>query len=342
MKRVLVIRLSAIGDVAMSVPVIYSAARANPDDTFTVVTQAFLIPIFINRPKNVELLGINIKGTEKSVWGMLRFASAISREKYDLILDLHRVIRTRAFTSYFRLRGKRVYTINKGRNERKQLTRKEHKILRPLRQMTQRYADVFRRAGLNYTDTFQSLYESLSIDLALLNHLVGEKTGRWIGIAPFAKHRGKAYPLDRMEQIVKQLAKHTDTKVFLFGGGDIEQETLERWADEAPTIVNTAGKYGLNVELMLISRMDLLVSMDSANMHFASLAGTRVLSVWGATHPYAGFYGYNQRPDDTVQTDLPCRPCSIFGNKPCYRGDWACMETITPDTILNKIEDILS
>ena len=98
-----------------------------------------------------------------------------------------------------------------------------------------------------------------------------------------------------------------------------------------------AGKYSLDQELALNSRLDLLICMDSANMHFASLVGTRVLSVWGATHPYAGFYGYHQDPEDCIQLDLPCRPCSVFGQKPCLRKDWACMKQLNPDLIINKV-----
>ena len=85
MANILVIRLSAIGDVAMTVPVIYSAAKANPTDSFTVLTQAFLIPVFINRPKNVNVIGINTKSTEKTLAGLLRFASALV--KYDFDID---------------------------------------------------------------------------------------------------------------------------------------------------------------------------------------------------------------------------------------------------------------
>ena len=89
-----------------------------------------------------------------------------------------------------------------------------------------------------------------------------------------------------------------------------EEALLDQWAFEYPRVKSVAGKYSLDQELALISRLDLLICMDSANMHFASLVGTRVLSVWGATHPYAGFYGYHQDPEDCIQLDLPCRPCS--------------------------------
>ena len=337
MANILVIRLSAIGDVAMTVPVIYSAAKANPTDSFTVLTQAFLIPVFINRPKNVNVIGINTKSTEKTLAGLLRFASALVKYDFDVVLDLHDVLRTMIIRTLFRLNGRRVFVVDKARKDRARLTDAKHKRFKQLRPVIERYADVFRNAGLHYMESFTSLYETSTPDLSALEPLVGTKTGKWIGIAPFAKHRGKIYPTGEMELVMAELSDREDFTIFLFGGRGYEEALLDQWAFEYPRVKSVAGKYSLDQELALISRLDLLICMDSANMHFASLVGTRVLSVWGATHPYAGFYGYHQDPEDCIQLDLPCRPCSVFGQKPCLRKDWACMKQLNPDLIINKV-----
>jgi ADP-heptose:LPS heptosyltransferase len=338
MAKILVIRLSAIGDVAMTIPVIYSAARANPGDTFTVLTQVFLIPVFINRPPNVEITGINTFGAEKSLSGLLRFARAYATYDFDLVLDLHHVLRTRIICLLFRLRGKKVFSLDKARKERARLTSRKGKVLKPLRSVIDRYADVFKAAGLKYADTFRFLFDSQHpANSTALEGFTGRKEGRWIGIAPFARHPGKIYPLDRMEEVVAALAGQEGLTLFLFGGRDREKEILEAWAARYPGVKNVAGRYSLDDELSLISRLDVLLCMDSANMHFASLTGTTVVSIWGATHPYAGFYGYRQDPGNAVQLDRPCRPCSVYGNKPCYRGDWACLTHLPPATILSKL-----
>ena len=83
------------------------------------------------------------------------------------------------------------------------------------------------------------------------------------------------------------------------------------------------------------------VSLDSANMHLASLFGVPVVSVWGATHPFAGFFGWAQPTDNAVQIDLYCRPCSVFGNKPCYRGDHACMQQLPEEKIIEKVITVI-
>lgn len=114
---------------------------------------------------------------------------------------------------------------------------------------------------------------------------------------------------------------------------------MNSWAEKYPQVTNASFELAsLEKEMILMSHLNVMISMDSANMHLAAICNTPVVSVWGATHPYAGFMGWNQRYDDTVQTDLPCRPCSIYGNRPCYRGDFACMNNITLETIVKHAE----
>ena len=90
-----------------------------------------------------------------------------------------------------------------------------------------------------------------------------------------------------------------------------------------------------------MSRLRLVLAMDSGNMHLASLAGVPVVSVWGATHPLSGFLGWGQSIDNVIQEDLPCRPCSIYGSKPCEYGDYRCMTGISPERVLEATNRIL-
>ena len=338
MANILVIRLSAIGDVAMTIPVLYNAAKSNPKDSFTVLTQSFLIPIFINRPENVKLIGINTKGPEKSLKGLLRFGSALVQYDYDLVLDLHDVIRTKILCSLFRMKRTKVVVYKKDRRARALLTARKHKVFKPLEPVIKRYSDVFRKAGLSYTEDFTSLYPDKTSDLSFLGSAVAEKKGKWIGIAPFAKHAGKIYPLELQEQVIAHFAANPKVKVFLFGGGKSEQDVFDAWIAKYPSVVSMIGKLNIRTELNLMSHLDVMLSMDSANMHLASLVNIPVVSIWGATHPYAGFMGWKQLPVNTVQLDLSCRPCSVYGQKPCWRGDYACLRDIKPEQVIAKIE----
>jgi ADP-heptose:LPS heptosyltransferase len=143
-----------------------------------------------------------------------------------------------------------------------------------------------------------------------------------------------------MEQVIQALAKE-GKQLFIFGGGGEEKIVAEEWEKRFPNVESVIGKLTLQEELDLISNLDLMVSMDSAGMHLASLMGVKVVSIWGATHPYAGFLGYGQHEENCIQIDLYCRPCSVYGNKPCYRGDLACMHNINSAIVIAQIKKAL-
>ena len=324
----------------MTIPVVYSAAKSNPNDTFTVLTQPFLTKLFINRPENIRIISIDTKKSEKSFFGLIRYAVELSKQDYDLVLDMHDVIRTKIIRFFFKRRKKLVYVIDKARQERSRLIRMDNKVLKPLIPVIDRYAQVFKEAGFVYTEEFTSLFSNQ--ELPVSDFVKEDAEQPWIGIAPFAKHRGKIYPVRAMEEIVRILSQKYNCRIFLFGSKGKEEEILSSWDFKYSNVKNMVGLYTLDKELELISKLDLLISMDSANMHFASLVGTKVLSIWGATHPYAGFYGYHQNPEYALQLDMPCRPCSVFGEKKCFRGDWACMTQIMPMDIVHKVCEIIN
>ncbi|MDR2848120.1 MAG: glycosyltransferase family 9 protein [Bacteroidales bacterium] len=330
--NILILRFSAIGDVAMTVPVVDTLARAHPDDRFTVVSQSFLQPLFAYCPGNVLFEGVDLKGEHKGIAGIYRLYGKLRQNRYDAVADLHDVLRTKLLRFFFRCSGLKIRHIDKGRKEKRLLVAGKRK--QQLKTSVERYADVFRALGLAVNVDFISIFGTGKGDLAHIAPFTGTKTGKWIGIAPFAKHTGKIYPLERTEQLVAQLSGRTDVTLFLFGGGETEKQTLGDWASKYPNTMMVAGKIKLADELILISHLDVMFSMDSANMHIASLTATPVVSVWGATHPYTGFYGYRQQPNMAVQTDLPCRPCSVYGNKACHRKDYACMMLIPPERVM--------
>ena len=135
------------------------------------------------------------------------------------------------------------------------------------------------------------------------------------------------------------IAVHPRMRILLFGGGKREEEIFMQWERRYATVVYASSLCGgMRDELKLMGRLHCLLSMDSGNMHLASLVGIPVISVWGATHPLAGFMGWGQSEDDIVGIDMECRPCSIYGNKPCYKGGYPCMKNITPEQVAQKVE----
>lgn len=334
-----------MGDVAMTVPVVYALAKEYPNLRVTMLSQPFARPLFENLAPNVSFMEADIKNEYNGIMGLNALYRRLTAKHFTAIADLHNVLRSSYLRMIFNLGQNKVAHIDKHRNLRKQLTATKDKVMEPIPTAFDNYEEVFAKLGYPIKNiAFKSVFHSKG-PLRLLPAEIGEKKDfqQWIGIAPFAAHEGKAYPLDRMEDVISDILKrHPSARVFLFGGGKHETELLEdvakrhRYCTVVPGLL-----HGLREELILMSNLDVMVSMDSANMHLASLTGTPVVSVWGATHPYAGFMGWNQKEENAVQVSMPCRPCSIFGNKPCQRGDYDCLRQINPSTIVQKIENIL-
>ena len=345
-RSVLITRFSALGDVAMAIPVVYSVCRGNPDTKFVFVTKKSQESLFINPPANLTVLGIDFKNEYHRVIDLWRLFRELRKEYgIDAYADLHGVLRSYALCALATLHGIKCHSIRKGRRNKRALTRSRNKVMLPLLSSRARYREVFFRFGFSMNETFKGLYgDGGKADPAIFASVTAPKKegDKWVGIAPFAKHPGKIYPTDMMEHVVEEIASKPGVKVFLFGGGEHERKILGEWASKFDNVISLADKrHGFPLELALLSHLDTMVSMDSANMHLASLVGVRVVSVWGATHPYCGFKGFRQKEADIVQLPMTCRPCSVFGNKPCSRGDYHCLAGIPPQMIVNKVKSII-
>ena len=345
LSNVLVVRFSAIGDVAMTVPALYGACHAHPDVRFIFVTRASMTSIFLNAPSNLVVVGVDLKGAYSGLKGMRRLFGEL-REKYDIdaVVDLHDVLRTKYIRLLAFMKGLKVSRIHKGRKGKHALTRKNNKVMLPLETSRSRYRATFARLGLAPDESFTGLFGSGKAPAELFRDITsGRPEGEhWVGIAPFAKHPGKIYPVELMEEVVSKLSGIDGMRIFLFGGGDYEREVLRRWQESYPGVKSLAeGRYGFATELALLSNLDCMVSMDSANMHLASLVDIPVVSIWGATHPYCGFKGWRQNDENIIQLPLTCRPCSVFGDRPCHRGDYLCLNGIKPAIVTDKILSIL-
>ncbi|HPH91874.1 MAG TPA: glycosyltransferase family 9 protein [Ferruginibacter sp.] len=335
--HILVIRFSAMGDVAMTVPVLKNALDQNPQLQITVVSSAFFAPLFAGLER-CHFHPAHLKTIHKGATGMYKlFRELVKKNKFNAVADLHNVLRSTILKTFFTLAGYKTAAIDKGRGEKRLLTRKENKDFKQLTSTHERYAQVLRKTGLGLllnpaTPVYQKQQMPASIQPLFLQNK------KMIGIAPFAQHKEKMYPLEKMKMVVKLLA--VDNQMIFFGGGAEETAVLKAWASEIPNTINAAGNFTFTEELAIISNLDVMISMDSANMHLASLYTIPVISIWGATHPYAGFYGWGQNENNIVSIDLSCRPCSVFGNKPCWRGDHACMMQIQENLIIDKINSL--
>jgi len=335
-KHILIMRISAIGDVAMIVPLVQGLRQQYPSLKITVLSRAFFKPLFSGIPE-IGFYAIDVKGKHKGILGLYKLFRELRLLHIDAFADLHNVLRSKIIGFFFRLSGVPVVIMNKGRAERKKLTALKPKTLSPITPIVERHAEVFKKLQLPVSLEQVRLLPASKIS-SKLKELTGEKNCKWIGIAPFAAFKTKMYPLELMEEVIQQLSLK-NLRIFLFGGGEQEVKSLDKLSLISENCINMAGKLSFEEELQLISQLDLMLSMDSGNGHLAAVYGVPVLTIWGNTHPSAGFAPFRQPEANSITPDrskYPLIPTSIYGKK-IVEGYEDCMSSISPDQVMQNL-----
>ncbi len=326
-----------MGDVAMTIPVLRAFSKQYPEVKLTILTRQLFSPFFSDIP-NVEVFNIDLKNKHKGVIGLYRLSIELKKLEIDGIADLHNVLRSKILKVF--LNRLPFAQIDKGRAEKKALT--SGKVFEPLKSTHQRYADVFELLGYKI-DLLNPSFPDRRTLTENVQNLIGNKAQKWIGIAPFAQYESKMYPLGKMEEVISMLDSQKDIKILLFGGGELEILQLEDIQSNFDNVVNVAGKFTMDEELDIISNLDLMVSMDSGNAHIAAMLGIKVITIWGVTHPYAGFYPFNQNIEWAIlanREEFAEIPTSVYGNK--YPKEYRkLMRSISPIEIEKKIKTLL-
>jgi ADP-heptose:LPS heptosyltransferase len=330
-----------MGDVAMTVPVLKSLNKTYPGLKITVLTKAFFKPIFLGLD-NVEVYKADVSGKHKGVFGLWKLFKELESLQIDAVADLHSVLRSTILKQFFQFRGIPVVQIDKGRKEKKSLTTLKNKDFKPLETTHERYAKVFDQLGYPLKLSLADIQTRKVMPKNALK-LVGDNTLKWLGVAPFAAFLGKMYPLHLMENVIQRLNDTNKYKIFLFGGQK-GKLLLADWQNKYQQCTNIVGGLSFEEELALISNLDIMLSMDSGNAHLAAMYGIPTVTLWGVTHPYAGFYPFAQDLDNALLSDrevYPSIPTSIYGNKMPI-GYENVMETILPEDVFNKVESLLN
>ncbi len=341
MQHILVIRLSAMGDVAMTVPVIRALIQQHPEVKITVVSRPFFAPFFKDIPR-VSFFGADLKKRHKGFWGLYRLFRDLSSLHIDAVADLHNVLRSKIIRTFFKLTGTKIAFTDKGRKEKKALVRAENKVFKPVKTMVARHAETFNRLGFPVKLAQNLPFDRKNMQPPVIN-FAGQKTTKWIGIAPFAQYATKVYPPDLMKEVIRLLAENTDYTLFLFGGGEKERMLLEEMVPSSTRVKVVIGALSFEEELVLIQHLDLMLSMDSGNAHIAAMYQVPTITLWGHTHPYAGFAPFGQPEANSITSDrkkYPLLPTSVYGNK-TVTGYEEVMRTILPQQIVIKIKETI-
>ena len=339
-KKLVFLRFSSLGDVAISIPIIRCFLSKYPDIRITFVTKKFYVPL-LHEFKNLEILELDSNARHKGLKGLFNLYKDIKQLDPIGIADLHGSLRTNILRFFFFFTSIRYKKIHKGRIEKRSLTRKSNKILVPLLPVIHRYGDVLRKIGFP-VDLSDHKFPLKPGTPKKFNDSFFNSKLKWIGIAPFAKHIGKIYPLDLTQKVISFLQR--ENQVFLLGSDGDEKKKLEVWEKAYSNVHSLAGRYSFNDQLKIISNLDVMISMDSANGHIAANYDIPVITIWGVTHPYAGFSPWNQNSERSILADrslYPLIPTSVYGNI-CPKGYENCMRTITPEKVIEVVTETMT
>lgn len=331
-----------MGDVALAAPAIKSLAKAYPSTKISFVTRP-KFGVFFYGLSNVTVVPVDLDNNYKGFGGIFKLFSELQKLKPTVVVDIHDHLRTKLLRFFFSLSGVKTIVFEKGRSEKKKAVRANDKLRGPLTHTTERYRQVFEKIGFKFSiQNGPSLFVEKDASKKLNEWIQTKeiKSRVWIGVAPFAAHASKMWPLEKYKEVIDRLSATGSYHFFLFGGGKSETEQLAKLQTEFNNVTSTAGELGLNRELALIEKLSLMLCGDSSNMHLAALLNVPVVSVWGGTHPHLGFGPWGQGDEAIVQIsveELSCRPCSVYGTSKCLRGDFACLTRLSPQVVVDRI-----
>lgn len=327
--------------MAITAPVIKAFSAQYPGTKITVLSKEIGRPIFELIP-GVDFYAAEVKGRHAGFRGLLQLSKELRDLKIDAVADMHDVLRSKVVRKILLLFGIPYKVIDKGRTEKKLLISGSPNGFKQLKPTVNRYSDVFRALGFSLDLSQNHFLDSINISEDVQNEISWDNKKINIGIAPFAAFQGKVYPFESMDKVIEGLSKQENTTIYLFGGGENEVAQLQKSADSFNNVVNIAGKFSLARELELISNLKCMLAMDSGNAHLAAMFGVKVVTLWGITHPFAGFYPYGQDPNNALFADrlaYPLIPTSVYGNK-APEGYKDCMKTIEPEMVIEKIRQL--
>lgn len=340
--HVLVIRLSAMGDVAMTVPLLLLFKSHYPDIKLTILTKPQYKPIF-DSLSGTTVFTAAVNDRHKGIWGLWKLYKELRACSISHVADFHNVLRSTILRTFFRLSGIPVTKLDKARRAKKKLTKPTNKVFAPLPSTFERYSQALAELGfpINLDNTIVLGKQKL---LGSSARFLDKNSSKYIGIAPFAAYSSKTYGLKEMQTVIQELLNESNYQILLFGGGAREVVQLQEIKSKFKRgVLCVAGELSLKEELALISNLDIMLAMDSSNGHLAANYGVPVVTVWGVTHPYTGFAPYNQPLENSILPDrdkYPAIPTSIYGNK-FPVGYENAINSIAPKIIADRIIEVL-
>ena len=317
----------------MTVPVISVLRSTHPEIKITLLTTRFFSTLYNQIP---EINFLYFESKHKTLRGLFCLSRKINKINPDFIIDLHDVLRTKILRLFLINKFGNTAVVNKGRKEKKLLIRGIKS--EPLKSMHCRYAETFEPLNIKINIDDFSYYKKIKI---AHHHYAFNSNNKLIGIAPFARHKCKEYSINNIINFIDSLDK--SWQILIFGAPGNEEQKIIKLCNNKSNRHVISSNYNLEQQMAIMSNLDVMISMDSANGHIASLFGIDVITIWGATHPNSGYGPLNQPKENSIVPDLnkyPDLPVTIYGSD-CPADYVEAINTIKCERILERLNKII-
>ncbi|MBI4531151.1 MAG: glycosyltransferase family 9 protein [Candidatus Latescibacteria bacterium] len=335
-QRILILRLSSLGDVILTSAVVGALKKALPGTELFFLTKEVYAPIYDEDPRIEEV--IVYPSTGRGLQRLVRVIKDIRQIGFDLVIDLHGTPRSRVIAGLSGARRK--VTWKKERFRREWMIRFQRGFVRPV---VERYLECAGRGiGRRLTgrpevvvsDDAQRRIEEVFIRRGIIQ-------GAEVAIVcPGARWATKRWREEGFAEVADVMTERYGYRVLLLGDVN-DRPTVERVRDMVKgEAVDLTGELSLKEFVAAIDRASVVVCNDSAPIHIALARGTPVVAIFGPTHPGLGFVGPGESMQ-VVRVDVPCSPCSLHGERLCRQERRMCMEDVTVEEVIHQVHTVL-
>lgn len=332
--KILIIRLSSLGDVILSSFVVRLVQNAFPNSEIDFLVSKEFAEVFKFNPRIANLLEYD--KSMPFIHHIYKTLSINNPKNYDIIIDLQNNLRSWVYAwgksaSIFHFNKRRMFKL---------LSVKFKKRSKDIRPIPFLYADAFPQL-LKYDDGLGlELWTTKDID-SYQSHQkkVNLNQIQRVAIAPGAKHFSKRLPLEKFLGVIELLQSYFSSEIYLIGGKE-DKDICESISNQAKNVFNFAGKLNVIGTAELLDTVDLVISNDSSAVHIAAARRTPVIQIFGSTVPEFGFIPFRTQYRVVENNSINCRPCTHYGRSYCPKKHFRCMMEITPEHILSKISEL--
>lgn len=333
MGKILVIRFSSLGDLVLLLPMLAELRSGLPACKIDLVTKEEYASLLDQNPDIDSLHLLNGGGMSR----LISLASTLRKQKYDVVIDAHNVIRSRLLS--LMLPARKKIRIRKNQVKKTLLIKRKLNLYSSTPSIRERYLALTERLGVDLSGDDYRLFipETARRKIEGLISRGVSGCASLVSIAPGARYDTKCWPEERFVALAGIL-KSRGYRLAFIGSGD-QRDLCGRIAGDSDEDLNLAGKLSIIESAALLRMSSCLVTNDSAPLHIAEAAGTPVVAIFGPTVAEFGFFPH-LKESIVIESRLPCRPCSRNGSKPCHLKTKECLVSISAETVCNAVDRI--